>query len=154
MWVLIRHMEGSNVATTASDARDATRKLGDDVRQAARDAGNDMRDQVRDAKEQAMNTADQARHSLSANYEQLKRDLDVLRGQLVALGADASGEAKHRLHEGMEALSKRVDHMSHDAQVYGGRKIEEAERLVQERPLTSVLVSFGLGMLFAQFFRR
>ncbi|WP_235031645.1 hypothetical protein, partial [Geminicoccus flavidas] len=116
--------------------------------------GNDVRDAVHDVKVHALNSTDHARQSLNANYEQLKRELDVLRGQLVALGADAGEEAKLRLQHGLEALNARVDAMSHDAKVYGERKLGEAERLVQERPLTSVLVSFVLGMLFAQFLRR
>jgi len=147
-------LEGSNVAATAADIRDTARKAGDDLRKTASEAGDEARDAIRDVKVQALNNAEHARQSLGANYEQLKRELDVLRGQLMALGADASEEAKHRLQQGLETLNVRVDRLSHDAQVYGGRKLEDAERLVQERPLTSVLVSFGLGMLFAQFLRR
>jgi ElaB/YqjD/DUF883 family membrane-anchored ribosome-binding protein len=150
----IRPMEGNIMAASAGETRDTARKIGDDLRQSAREAGDEVREAIRDAKVQALNSADHARQSLGANYEQLKRELDVLRGQLVALGADASEEAKHRLQDGLEVLTARVDRLSHDAKDYGGRKLEDAERLVQERPLTSVLVSFGLGMLFAQFLRR
>jgi ElaB/YqjD/DUF883 family membrane-anchored ribosome-binding protein len=145
------------VATTA-DIRDTARHAGASVGNAARTVGNEVRDGVREAarevKDQALNTADQARTSLTANYEQLKRELDVLRGQLVAIGSDASEEAKLRLASGLQTLTTRADTMSREARVYGGHKLEEAERIVQERPLTSVLVSFGLGMLFAQFIRR
>jgi ElaB/YqjD/DUF883 family membrane-anchored ribosome-binding protein len=142
------------MATTAGDIRDTARRAGDDIRETARAVGNDVRDAAHDVKVHALNSADHTRQSLNANYEQLKRELDVLRGQLVALGADAGEEAKLRLQHGLEALNARVDTMSRDAKVYGERKLGEAERLVQERPLTSVLVSFVLGMLFAQFLRR
>ncbi|HEX2526710.1 MAG TPA: hypothetical protein VHL31_10495 [Geminicoccus sp.] len=146
------------MAATAADVRDAARHLGYAVGKAARTLGAeapaDIVERAHEVNEQALNTADHARASLTANYEQIKRDLDVLRGQMLGLGADATEEAKLRLNDGLETLAKRVDALSQDAQVYGGRKIEEAERLIQERPFTSVLVSFGLGMLFAQFFRR
>jgi ElaB/YqjD/DUF883 family membrane-anchored ribosome-binding protein len=142
------------MAAATGDARETARKAADDIRDTARVVGNDVRDAAQDVKVHTLNSADHARQSLSANYEQLKRELDVLRGQLVALGGDAGEEAKLRLQHGLDTLNARIDTLSHDAKAYGGRKLEDAERLVQERPLTSVLVSFGLGVLFAQFLRR
>lgn len=95
-----------------------------------------------------------AADSLRASYARLQDDFDRMRKEVLALSGSAGEEAQARLGAGIETLRKELDAMASRVSAQGGRTAAEAERLVKERPFTTLLITFGLGMIAAHLMRR
>jgi len=121
-------------------------------------SASDIRDTARDAASHAANAAseatDRVKSTFDRSYGQLQEDFERLRKQFMDLSSGASEEARTRLSEGLGTLSSRVDEFTRDASQYGGKKFHDAERAVQDRPITSVLIAFGVGLVLANLLRR
>jgi len=91
---------------------------------------------------------------LKQDLDQLKLDLSELKDHLAefgsqqAVGIRAQGEAK------IMALRDEVDRVAGDLQLQGRETVARVEQAVQERPLTSLLAAFGVGMLLSRLLER
>ncbi|GGB42211.1 DUF883 family protein [Tistrella bauzanensis] len=106
-----------------------------------------------------MATAEQT--AVDKEMEVLKADLAALRadlakatrqsGRAAGVGAEALSE---KASEEMERLRGEVDRLMHVAGERGRGAVRAAESTIEEKPLTSVLVAFGVGLVIGKLLDR
>ncbi|HZL59352.1 MAG TPA: hypothetical protein VFC38_06600 [Stellaceae bacterium] len=88
-------------------------------------------------------------------------DVETIRGDLDSLKSDLAGLMDHVKNGALQGVAGRVDDVTTEARrLYGQftaeseRQAEALARRVEERPLTSLLIAFGLGFLGGRIFFR
>ncbi|HVA34959.1 MAG TPA: hypothetical protein VNG52_01895 [Stellaceae bacterium] len=88
-------------------------------------------------------------------------DLDVIRDDIDALRKDLARLMEHVKSGAFQNIAGRVEEMSDGARRLYNQALAEGEhsaealvRQVEERPLTSLLIAFGLGFLGSRFVLR
>ena len=76
--------------------------------------------------------------------DSIKGDVEALREDLNALRSD----------ESIDELRERLERLADEARLRSRAASETIQRQVEERPLTSLLVAFALGMVISRFFDR
>jgi ElaB/YqjD/DUF883 family membrane-anchored ribosome-binding protein len=101
------------------------------------------------------------RNDPAADVEALKADLARLRDDLSALRKDLTGAASERFGEAREAgkakldaMRTELDRLTAELKGQGVATLDEAERLIRDRPMTSLLAAFGIGLLLGHLFDR
>jgi ElaB/YqjD/DUF883 family membrane-anchored ribosome-binding protein len=89
----------------------------------------------------------------------LQRDIAKLREDLMNLRDHLSEGVKQRTDEVRVAAEQRIgelreelERLSGDLQGHGRDAMVGLERHIQERPITSVTIAFGLGMILSRLF--
>ena len=85
-------------------------------------------------------------HDLQAEFEALKGELGKLRLDLDELKGPVKGIASALKENLAEALGSGFE----KAKVSGKKAVEADETTVEEKPLQSVLVAFGVGLLLGK----
>jgi ElaB/YqjD/DUF883 family membrane-anchored ribosome-binding protein len=103
-------------------------------------------------------TAEEARidlGQLKADFERLSENLSALRQHLVGFGLEgARGMVQGAGLAQLDALRRELDELSDDLRQQGRDALSQVERSVRERPLASLLMAFGVGMVLARLFGR
>lgn len=102
-------------------------------------------------------TAEEARvdlSSLKADFERLSQNLATLRQDLVKLGVDGAREVQEAGLAQIETLRRELDDVADRLRRQGQDALTQVERSVRERPLFSLLVAFGIGMILSRLFGR
>jgi ElaB/YqjD/DUF883 family membrane-anchored ribosome-binding protein len=99
--------------------------------------------------------ADFLRHE----FNRLRAELASMKDRLSGNASDALGQVNTYLHSDdaaarLKALEKQFDELSAKLKVSGKEALGKLETKVEERPLTSIAVAFGVGLLAANLFRR
>jgi len=81
----------------------------------------------------------------------LKRDLGRLMDQMKSGAVDGASEAAQNL---VNQLNDRASEIYDNLSEQGERSIRAISRQVEERPITSLLVAFGAGMLVSRLLSR
>lgn len=102
-----------------------------------------------------------ANEDLKKEIESLKKDLAAVRddlGRVSTAGAgaaeDAVGSVRERLEEETDRLLARLQGAAEEAGVKGRRVLDDVESELEDRPLTTLLSSFGIGVLVGWLFSR
>ena len=106
-----------------------------------------------------------ANRNLEAEFDTLKADLDTLRKDISSLvssfGDAATDEVKTRGRRARAAVGRATDRAGEvwdDATSEAGRRGREGvaavEQQIEERPLISVLMAFGIGLLIGKLIGR
>ena len=102
-----------------------------------------------------------ANDDLKKELETLQADLAAVRedlGRLRSAGADAAEDtvasARQRLEEETDRLLARLKETADEAGTKGRRMLDDVESELEERPLTTLLSSFGIGVLIGWIFSR
>ncbi|MGH7050088.1 MAG: DUF883 family protein [Acetobacteraceae bacterium] len=91
---------------------------------------------------------------LKAEFAKLRDELANIREMLASTGSDMLAGSKAAARRRLSAVQDEVEKLASDVKGQGGEMLERLDRKVQERPLTSLAVAFGVGLLAAQLFRR
>ncbi|MGH7078883.1 MAG: DUF883 family protein [Acetobacteraceae bacterium] len=91
---------------------------------------------------------------LKAEFAKLREELATIREMLTATGSDMLAGSKAAARRRLSAVQGEVERLASDLQDQGGEMLERLDHKVQERPLTSLAVAFGVGLLAAQLLRR
>jgi len=91
-----------------------------------------------------------ANSNAEADYDKLKEDLSAVRADLASLTESLSAMAKAQGHEGVEALQGAAK----QAQAQARNTADSVGQHIAERPLSSVLVAFGVGLLLGRLLNR
>ena len=101
------------------------------------------------------------KHDAASDMDRIKDDLSTLRadfGELVSaamdMGKHQAGTAKEKLEAGVAHLKKAAYKTAKQARAKGEEAVETAQETIAERPLTSVLIAFGAGVLVAKLLDR
>jgi ElaB/YqjD/DUF883 family membrane-anchored ribosome-binding protein len=94
--------------------------------------------------------------NMNEEFEQLKSSFNQLRGDVVnlfshAFGVGRSGGEAARDYgmDAMEQLKNRV----YDLRDRGAVQMHHVEKKVEENPISSLMIAFGVGFILAKFFR-
>jgi ElaB/YqjD/DUF883 family membrane-anchored ribosome-binding protein len=88
---------------------------------------------------------------LAADIEQLKEDLKKLSGTIVGLGRDGLEAAQSGGAEQLRAWRDDVDDMASSLKKKGQHQVDLVEGQIRDKPLLTLLVAFGVGMLVSRF---
>ncbi|MDF1586162.1 hypothetical protein [Marinimicrococcus flavescens] len=91
---------------------------------------------------------------LKASYEQLRRDVDQLRQELLAAGGERGAAARTAVERRLEAMRHELEGLPAELREKGQATAARVEAVVRERPVTSLLAAFGIGMLIAHLLER
>src|SRR5689334_10984415 len=81
----------------------------------------------------------------------LKRDLGRLMDQMKNGAVDGASEAAQNL---LSQLNERASDIYENISGRGERSVQAISRQVEERPITSLLVAFGAGMIVSRLLSR
>ena len=81
----------------------------------------------------------------------LKRDLGRLMDQMKNGAVDGASEAAQNL---LNQLNERASDIYDNLSDQGERSVQAISRQVEERPITSLLVAFGAGMIVSRLLSR
>ncbi len=102
-----------------------------------------------------------ANEELNKEIESLKKDLKSVRddlGRLREVGTsaaeDAASTARERLEQETNRLLERLQAAAQDAGGRGRRVLDDVEHEMEERPMTTLLASFGIGVVVGWIFSR
>lgn len=97
------------------------------------------------------------KHDAASDMDRIKDDLSTLRedfGELVSaamdMGKHQAGTAKDKMEAGIVELRKAAKR----AQKRGEEAVEVTQKTIAARPLTSVLIAFGAGIILAKLLDR
>ena len=99
--------------------------------------------------------------SIKGDVEALREDLNALRSDIGSLAATmkdimtgAVRSAGSAAEENIEELRQRLERLAEEAWHRGRAASETIQRQVEERPITSLLVAFALGLVISRLFDR
>jgi len=81
----------------------------------------------------------------------LKRDIARLMDQMKTGAVDGASEAAQNL---LNQLNERASDIYDNLSDQGERSVKAISRQVEERPITSLLVAFGVGMIVSRLMSR
>lgn len=94
----------------------------------------------------ATNTSS-ASADVQAEFDALRRDISKLTDAVARLVGESASEVKAETRE-------RVQRTAAAAQQAASQAGERVSDFIEEKPTTSLLIAFGIGLLFGSFFRR
>ena len=96
---------------------------------------------------------------LRNEFQRFRSDLSGVKDKLSANATDALEQIGSYLNGG--ALSSRITNLEAELEIlagkakgYGKEGVQKLESNVAERPIASIAIAFGVGLLAAQFIRR
>ena len=99
--------------------------------------------------------------SIKDDVAALREDLDALRSDIGSLAATLKGMAGNAARsagdaaeENVEELRQRLERLADEVRHRGRAASESIQRQVEERPITSLLVAFALGLVISRLFDR
>lgn len=84
---------------------------------------------------------------VQAEFDALRRDISKLSDAVSRLVGESTGEVRDRTRERAQQAATAAQQAASAA----GTKVSD---FVEEKPTTSLLIAFGIGLLFGSFFRR
>jgi ElaB/YqjD/DUF883 family membrane-anchored ribosome-binding protein len=91
---------------------------------------------------------------LKADFERLSEGLGALRQHLVGLGVEGARGVQDAGLAQLDQVRRDLDDLSVQLRRQGRDALGEVERTVRERPLASLLMAFGAGMVLSRLFGR
>jgi ElaB/YqjD/DUF883 family membrane-anchored ribosome-binding protein len=95
-----------------------------------------------------------ATRNLEGEFDVIKDDLVKLREDIAKLTASFKDVTSETVRDRVGALRGRIDEIAGDARAQGRHAMDELADHIEERPLTSVLIAFGVGVLLGRLFDR
>jgi ElaB/YqjD/DUF883 family membrane-anchored ribosome-binding protein len=98
---------------------------------------------------------------LRSEFQRFRSDLNGVKDKLGSNASDALDQISSYLNGSGSALTSRISTLEAELQELAGKVkgyskegVNKLESNVSERPITSVAIAFGVGLLAAQLFRR
>jgi len=93
-------------------------------------------------------------HDVEGEFSAVKDDLAKLRADIANLSAALKDLTSETVHDQIDSLKGRIDRATHDARDQGRKALDDLADHVEERPVSSVLIAFGVGVLLGRLFDR
>jgi ElaB/YqjD/DUF883 family membrane-anchored ribosome-binding protein len=93
-------------------------------------------------------------HDVEGEFGAVKDDLAKLRADIANLSAALKELTSETVHEQIGSLKGRIDNITHDAKDRGRQALDDLADRIEERPVSSVLIAFGVGILLGRLFDR
>ncbi len=92
--------------------------------------------------------------AIRAEFEKLREELAGIRKLLNSEAAEHFSGVREAAETRFASLQAEVEKLAGEMKGQSKEVLHEIDRRVQERPLTSLAVAFGVGLLAAQVLRR
>lgn len=93
-------------------------------------------------------------HDVEGEFGAVKDDLAKLRADIANLSAALKELTSDTVHDQIDSLRGRIDRMTHDAKDQGRQALDDLADRIEQRPVSSVLIAFGVGVLLGRLFDR
>jgi ElaB/YqjD/DUF883 family membrane-anchored ribosome-binding protein len=93
-------------------------------------------------------------HDVESEFGTVKDDLVKLRADIANLSAALKELTSETVHEQVDSLKGRIDHLTSDAKLRGRQTLDDLADQIEERPVSSVLIAFGVGILIGRLLDR
>jgi ElaB/YqjD/DUF883 family membrane-anchored ribosome-binding protein len=93
-------------------------------------------------------------HDVEGEFGAVKDDLAKLRADIANLSAALKDLTSDTVHEQIGSLKGRIDRATGDAKLHGRQTLDDLADHIEERPVASVLIAFGVGVLIGKLFDR
>ena len=93
-------------------------------------------------------------HDVEGEYGAVKDDLAKLRSDIANLSAALKELTASTVHDRIDSLKGRIDSLTGDAKQQSRQALDDLAERVEERPVASVLIAFGVGILIGRLFDR
>ncbi len=92
--------------------------------------------------------------NVEGEFDTLKDDLGKLRADVSNLSSALKDVTSDTVREQVEIIRARIDSIAVDAKLQGRASLDDLTGRIEERPLASVLIAFGVGVLIGKLFDR
>jgi ElaB/YqjD/DUF883 family membrane-anchored ribosome-binding protein len=92
--------------------------------------------------------------NLETEFDTVKDDIGKLRADIANLSASLSDATSDTVREQLSSIRGRIDQAASDARDHGREVLGDLADHIEERPLTSILMAFGIGLLVGKLFDR
>lgn len=96
------------------------------------------------------NAAEQEMKDVRNDLHQLREDLDAIRHDLARLSQASVDVGKEKVHRARERAEEKLEDAYARVRHEGERAFDTVQQTVEERPITSLLTAFGVGMLMGK----
>jgi ElaB/YqjD/DUF883 family membrane-anchored ribosome-binding protein len=93
-------------------------------------------------------------HDVEGEFGAVKDDLAKLRSDIANLSNALKELTSETVHERIDSLRGGIDRLTDDAKLQSREALDGLTDRIEERPLTSILVAFGVGLLLGRLFDR
>jgi ElaB/YqjD/DUF883 family membrane-anchored ribosome-binding protein len=93
-------------------------------------------------------------HDVEGEFGAVKDDLAKLRSDIANLSNALKELTSETVHERIDSLRGGIDRLTDDAKLQSREALDGLADRIEERPLTSILVAFGVGLLLGRLFDR
>jgi ElaB/YqjD/DUF883 family membrane-anchored ribosome-binding protein len=93
-------------------------------------------------------------HDIEGEFGAVKDDLAKLRADVANLSAALREMTSDTVHEQLDSMKGRIDRLTRDAKDQGRQTLDDLADRIEERPVSSVLIAFGVGILLGRLFDR
>ncbi len=95
-----------------------------------------------------------ASHDVEGEYSAVKEDLAKLRSDVASLSAALRDLTSETVHERIDSLRSSVDHLAGDAKNQGKQTLDDLASHIEDRPLASMMIALGVGILLGRLIDR
>jgi ElaB/YqjD/DUF883 family membrane-anchored ribosome-binding protein len=93
-------------------------------------------------------------HDVESEFGTVKDDLVKLRADIANLSAALKDLTSETVHDQIDSLKGRIDRLTGDAKLQGRQALDDLADHIEERPVSSILIAFGVGILIGRLFDR
>ncbi len=92
--------------------------------------------------------------NLEGEFDTLKDDFTKVRSDITALKDSVQGYATETVRAKFNDGKQRFDQLTESARYKSRAQLEDLAAEIEDRPLTSILVAFGAGVILGRLFYR
>lgn len=92
--------------------------------------------------------------NLEGEFDAVKDDLAKLREDIAHLSATLRDTTSETVRDQISSIRGRLDGITDEALDHGRHTLDELTEHIEERPLTSILLAFGIGVLIGKLLDR
>jgi ElaB/YqjD/DUF883 family membrane-anchored ribosome-binding protein len=92
--------------------------------------------------------------NIEGEFVTVKEDLAKLRADISNLSNALKDVTSDAVHDQIAMIRARIDTLTGEAKQHSRRTLDEVTDKIEERPLASVLVAFGVGLLIGRLLDR
>jgi ElaB/YqjD/DUF883 family membrane-anchored ribosome-binding protein len=92
--------------------------------------------------------------NIDGEFDTVKDDLAKLRDDIANLSNSLKDVTSDTVNEQIALIRARIDTIGGEAKQHGRAALSDLTDRIEERPLTSVLIAFGVGLLAGKLFDR
>jgi ElaB/YqjD/DUF883 family membrane-anchored ribosome-binding protein len=92
--------------------------------------------------------------NIDGEFDNVKDDLTKLRNDIANLSNALKDVTSDTVNEQIALIRHRIDGITGDAKQHGRATLDDLTVRIEERPLASVLIAFGVGLLIGRILDR